>query len=176
LAAPWVLVDERTVNGEQVPCSEQPPADPRSETTTDCETGLVTTTSYETPYVLVDFEWVPGEEVVTGTSSAEATDEECVPPTTTPVVEPPFECDGTGDGINEHNYNDPTDGVCAAEVPPPAPPAEVEPVVLDASPVAYETLPNTGVNQRVIDALIVLLGLGFALLCLSRFKRPEVDA
>lgn len=109
--------------------------------------------------------------------------EPCVTPTTVPettsttVPETPpttvrtYECDGTGDGINEHDYNDPTDWICAAERPAD-PPVQVS----AAGPVHAETLPVTGVSQRVIDAGLALFALGAAVLGLSLFGRKEQEA
>lgn len=91
----WIKIGERTVNGEQIPCSDQPEPVTREVTqqTLDCDTKLVTTTKdvFETPYILKDFVWVAGEEVQTVTgeivstrpaSEDELLNEECM---TTPA-------------------------------------------------------------------------------------------
>lgn len=143
LPSPWVLVDERVVQGDEIPCP--------TTTTTQPTTTTVPTTSTTVPVTTVPT---------------------TVPPTTVPPTEPPrvYECDGDGDGIAEHDYNDPTDGVCAAS-PPAEPPVEPEqPVVLTAE---MTTLPNTGVDQWVIDVGIVLVTLGAALWVLSRLYPKE---
>ena len=145
LSGPWVLVDERTVQGDEIPC-------PTTTTTVPVTSTTVPTTSTTTPTT--------------------------VPPTTVPTTEPPrvYECDGDGDGIAEHDYNDPTDGVCATPPEPttPAPePTPDEPVVLAAETGDLTELPNTGVDQRVIDVGVVLLGLGAVLWLLPRFARKE---
>lgn len=111
-----------------------------------------------------------------------------VPPTTDPKV---YECDGTGDGVNESGYEDPTDGVCEWDLPdeettvpsqPPTCPTADDPacdITLSATPeppVAVSsagplerTLPNTGSSSGVLAAAAVLLiAIGGGLVATTR--------
>lgn len=124
------------------------------------------------------------------TVTLDGTTDPCLPVTTTTVPETTttteapttttvrtYECDGTGDGIAEHDYNDPADGVCAPERPadpPPAPPVEETTVV---------TLPVTGPSEErerrawaLVDVAGVILFVGGSLVGLSRLARTEVES
>lgn len=175
LESPWTLVDERTttVDGDRVPCDPQPPADGRNDETTDvdCESGLVTTVTrtWETPYVLVGWEWQPGVEVLVAEVSSQHAVAPADCPTPEPPVEPPvYECDGDGDGVPEHSYEDPTDGICAEQAPPPVEPP-VEPVVL----AAMDTLPVTGIDRWVLPLAWGLLFVGGGLWICARYSTRE---
>lgn len=162
----WSLVDERTVQGEQIPCPAPDPSErDESSSSTDCESGLVTTVTrtWRSEPVLVGFDWVPGDEVLVteASSQREATPEECPPPEEPPTEEPPvYECDGDGDGVLDHTYNDPTDGVCAEEVPPT--PSEPDVAELVA---AGEMLPVTGPRYVPLTLAVgaVFLATGLAI-------------
>jgi len=171
LAAPWVLVDRRdgTEDGDQVPCEQQPPAEQREDVVVDCESGVVTTRTFETPFVLVGFEWEPGVEVLVASSQREA-GEECptpttLPPTTVPpTTVPPLVCPTGDEGINAG-----VDPSVYPECPPlhsdtPAPttvPADPAVEIVAAQPAVGE-LPDTGAGQviglAVLGAVMVTAG------------------
>jgi hypothetical protein len=107
------------------------------------------------------------------TKDAPAVDPEPEPdPDTDPEPETPreYECDGTGDGVNEHDYDDPSDGVCAEEAPQPEPEVAATPVAEEPAVEApaveapAETLPVTG-GSAIITALVGLVSIasGFGL-------------
>lgn len=131
------------------------------ETTTTTEQVTTTTVPETTTTVPEVCEWDgtlhPLDDDCTPPTTTPPT---TVPPTTVPPVDPPtYECDGTGDGINEHNYNDPDDGICAEEAPPVVtePPAEASSVSL------VKDEPQLPVTGRPLDALIAIAALLAAL-------------